>query len=130
MSAVRVFMIAVAVTACGMGVAGAQSCQSAEGPAFVAGGVLAKRGFRDAAGRPETAYILDMPQAECLTGQEEEDNVAPTRRLHLYASQDAVARTLARLVGKRVMIEGRAFGAHTAHHHAPIVVDVTAIGTP
>lgn len=107
----------------------AQSCQSAE-ETFTAGGLLSRRTFQDAAGRPEVTFILDLPQAECLRGKDEEDNVKPTRRLHVFATDAKVQRQLSRLVGKRVMLEGRAFGAITAHHHAPIVVDVTSVDVP
>jgi Domain of unknown function (DUF4431) len=39
-----------------------------------------------------------------------------------------LSRTLRRLVGKRVSVQGAsAFGAHTGHHHAPLLVSVENI---
>jgi hypothetical protein len=32
-----------------------------------------------------------------------------------------------RCLGKDVMVRGRPFGAHTAHHHAPIVMEISEI---
>jgi hypothetical protein len=83
--------------------------------------------FRDAADRPETAYILQLSTPACLAGKEEEDQVSDTRRLHLAPDNDAVEKRFRALLGKRVVVQGRPFGAHTAHHHAPIVMIVTEI---
>jgi hypothetical protein len=130
MIALRAVLIAMAVLALPPGLAAAQACQEAEAAGWMSGGLLAKRTFKDAAGRPETAFILEMPQPECLRGKAEEDNVGPTRRIQIYSSNAAMTKTIAGLVGKRVMVEGRAFGAITVHHHAPIVVDVSSIDRP
>lgn len=83
--------------------------------------------FRDAADRPETAYILQLSSPVCLAGAEEEDQVGDTRRLHVAPDNDAVEKRFQSLLGKQVSVQGRPFGAHTAHHHAPIVMIVTKI---
>ena len=93
-------------------------------------GLLQKRSFKDAADRPETAYILTLPVPTCLKGKAEEDNVKSSQTVQLYSSDDKVDRSIPRFAGKRVMVTGRAFGAITAHHHAPIVMDISEIDLP
>lgn len=107
------------------------TCMEADKPSgWVSGGLLTQRIFNVATGRPEPAYILVMPQAECLKGRDNRDNVRPTRTVQLYSSNSAIEKAIRRFVGKRVMVEGRAFGATTVHHHAPIVVDISSIDEP
>jgi uncharacterized protein DUF4431 len=84
--------------------------------------------FSDAAGRPETAYILRLTSTVCLDGAEDDEAVKGTRRIHVFSSNDALARRMQRLLGRKVVVFGQPFGAHTAHHHAPIVLDVSEIG--
>lgn len=97
---------------------------------WISGGLLTQPKFEIATGRREPAYILEMPQAECLKGRDDRDNVRPTSTVQLYSSNSAIEKTIRRFVGKRVMVEGRAFGATTVHHHAPIVVDLSSIDQP
>ncbi|ALK10358.1 DUF4431 domain-containing protein [Blastochloris viridis] len=119
----RALLIAVALTlAAGPAMA---ACLDANAEDAVAEGRLSRGTFQDAAGRTETAFILSLAAPTCLTGPDEFDQVPEAKRLHLYASDEAVA--LARFVGKTVRVSGRPFGAHTAHHHAPIVMDVVRI---
>jgi Domain of unknown function (DUF4431) len=68
-----------------------------------------------------------MPSPICLSGPEEEDNVKPTRKLHVYANDTAMHRELQAFVGKVVRVTGEVFAAHTAHHH---VMDVKRVETP
>jgi Domain of unknown function (DUF4431) len=106
------------------------SCMQAETPGEIAGGLLAQRSFKNAAGRSEFSYILTLPTPTCLKGSEESDNVSPTQTIQLYSSDDAIEDHIRRFVGKRVMVTGRAFGALTAHRHAPIVMDINDIDLP
>jgi Domain of unknown function (DUF4431) len=53
--------------------------------------------------------------------------VSSAETIHLYSSDEAVARSLKQLVGKKVKVKGNAFGAITAHHHAPIVMESSEI---
>jgi hypothetical protein len=102
-------------------------CLDANAEEAVAEGRLSRGTFEDAAGRKETAFILTPSAPACLTGSDESDNVPEADRIHVYASDEAVAKTLPRFVGKAVRVTGRPFGEHTAHHHAPIVMDVSRI---
>ena len=83
--------------------------------------------FSDAAGRPETAYILRLVKRVCLDGAEDNDARKGTRRIHVFSPEDALARKMRRLVGRKVVVLGEPFGQHTAHHHAPIVMTVSEI---
>jgi hypothetical protein len=87
-------------------------------------GELAIGNFHDAADRPESALILTMATPIYLSGPEEDDNVEPTRKLHVYGADTATQRRLRNFVGKGVRLTGEVFVAHTAHQHAPIVMDV------
>jgi hypothetical protein len=122
---IRACLVALALTA----IAGPAmaACLDASSEAATAEGQLSRGTFQDAAGRKETAFILTLPAPACLTGPDEFDTVAEADRIHLYASDEAVAKTLPRFVGKAVRVTGRPFGEHTAHHHAPIVMDVSSI---
>jgi hypothetical protein len=93
-------------------------------------GQLAIGHFHDAADRPETAPILTMASPICLSGPEEDDNVEPTQKLHVYAADTATQKELRSFIGKGVRLTGEVFAAHTAHHHAPIVMDVKRVETP
>ena len=93
----------------------------------IAQGRLSLGTFKDAADRPETAYILRLPAPACLDGKDDEDRVAATRTIHVYSSTDPIQKTIRRLVGKTVRVRGKPFAQHTAHHHAPIVMDVSEI---
>ena len=52
------------------------------------------------------------------------DTVESAETIHIYSSDETV---LKQLVGKSVKVKGDPFGAHTAHHHAPIVMEITEI---
>lgn len=95
----------------------------------IAEGRLTVGKFKDAADRPETAFILRLPVAACLDGADEDERVDSTRTIHVYASTPAIQKSLRRFVGKTVMVRGKPFAQHTAHHHASIVMEVIEIDT-
>jgi hypothetical protein len=105
----------------------ATECMQANAGEQIAEGNLARGEFEDAVGRPEEAFILALPEPACLTGSDEMDAVEEAETIHLYSSDDAITRNLKQFVGKDVLVRGTPFGAHTAHHHAPIVMDVSEI---
>lgn len=84
--------------------------------------------FADAAGRPETAYILQTSASVCLDDAEDEDATKGTRKVQIFSPDASLARQIQGLVGRNVVVFGQPFGAHTAHHHAPIVMTVSEIG--
>jgi hypothetical protein len=122
----RIVLAVLATTVIGAPAAQAQ-CMKAMGEARAEGYLTVGR-FSDAAGRPETAYILRLTRPVCLDGAEDSDARKGTRRVHIFSPDDRTARKIQRLVGRNVVVSGEPFGQHTAHHHAPIVMTVTEIG--
>ncbi len=81
----------------------------------------------DAAGRAETAYILQLPASVCLDTIDPADNVSESDRIHVFSSNPSVHSSIERYVGMNNKVRGRPFPAYTAHHHALIVMDITEI---
>ena len=75
----------------------------------------------------EQAYILQLATAACLDGTDEFDKVDKSARIHVYSADDGIRKKLRGLVGKRVRVTGQPFGEETAHHHAPIVMGISAV---
>jgi hypothetical protein len=82
---------------------------------------------RDAAGRPEKPYILRLTSNACLDADAPDDAVKSTRTIHVFPAEEKLRPTFRRLVGKPVAVRGSPFTAHTSHHHAPIVMQVSEI---
>ena len=82
---------------------------------------------------PEPAYILKLDQPICAAGDEFVDADSKFDLIQIFPDgSGTVARGLAkelrRLIGQRVAVEGKsASGAHTGHHHAPLVMPITRI---
>lgn len=102
-------------------------CMKAGAADEIAEGTLAQGMFQDAAGRPERAFILTLPAATCLIGDDESDEVKSALAIHLYTSTEVLQNQLQRLVGETVFVRGKPFGAMTVHHHAPIVMEISEI---
>jgi Domain of unknown function (DUF4431) len=81
----------------------------------------------------EPTYILRLAQPICAGGDEFVDPDNKFDQVQIFPdSSDKVAQALSkdlrRLVGKRVVVEGSSpFGAHTGHHHAPLMLPITRI---
>ena len=74
-----------------------------------------------------SVFILRTPQPVCLRGRDAADNVRGTQSIHVYSTRPAVERALGAAAGRDVRVRGRAFGAITQHHKAPIVLDAAAV---
>lgn len=77
--------------------------------------------------RTEIAFILTLRKPACLTGRDEYDNVVSASRIHVFLMDDKILRQLRSNIGKTIRVKGTAFGEQTAHHHAPIVMNVFEI---
>jgi hypothetical protein len=77
-------------------------------------------------GRTEDAYILDLAAPACLAGTDYDD-VKSTMTIHVYSMDPGLRKKLKQLTGRQVTVRGSAFGEQTAHHHAPIVMDISDI---
>jgi hypothetical protein len=82
---------------------------------------------QDAAGRPERPYILQLAAAICLDADDSFAAVASTRTIHVFPGNAKLQPAFRRLTDKIVVVRGNPFAAHTAHHHAPIVMQVSEI---
>ena len=105
----------------------AADCLKANQDGQVAEGRLERRRITDEAyERTETAYLLFPAKSVCLDG-EDYDRVEGTTRIHVFSMDAAIRKKLEANLGKRVRITGSAFGEHTAHHHAPIVMNIVEV---
>ena len=105
------------------------ACLNADGPPETATGRLALRLFHDAMGRPENTFILTMANPVCLTGTDDTDKVDPSTTMDVYSVNKPLRARLKALVGRNVKVTGKPFGAITAHHHSPIVMEISAVET-
>ena len=99
---------------CGnMAVSSGGKCMSDRSSAETARGNLEILSAQDAAGRPQTAYILKLQSTACLLAEDPMDNVESTRTVHIFGMNDAVHARIASFVGRTVVVTGRAFPALT-----------------
>jgi hypothetical protein len=68
-----------------------------------------------------------VPTPVCLTASDPGNSVKGTRTIRVYPATPKLHEAMQRLVGKTVEVRGTVFAAHTAHHHAPIVMEVAEI---
>jgi hypothetical protein len=80
-----------------------------------------------AAGRSERPYILRLASNSCLDADDSDEAVKKTRTIHVFPDDEKLEPVFRKLVGKTVIVRGKPMAAHTAHHHAPIILQVTEI---
>jgi len=90
-------------------------------------GVLSEGTFTDPNGQPEQAFILTPLMPTCLADDDHIDESEKVGKIQIFSSNDQMAQSIKNFVGKDVFVQGAPFGAHTAHHHAPIVMDISGI---
>jgi hypothetical protein len=122
----RRLALVAALLALGTVGAAAADCMVAMEEASAEGRLVRGR-FEDAAGRPEITIILELKRPGCLTGTDDYDRIDSTPKIHVYSTDAKIRRALSQAVGKIVRVTGKPFGEHTAHHHAPIVMDVARV---
>lgn len=82
---------------------------------------------------PEPTYILRLGQPVCVDGDEFIERGERVDRVQVYPAYGSgrevwILRKLHDLVGARVRVEGKsAFGAHTGHHHAPLLLPIDVV---
>jgi hypothetical protein len=79
--------------------------------------------------RKETAIILTLMARACTTGSDPRFDIPETniREMQLVVTKDAHWETIHRLMGKRVIVTGTLFHAHTGHHRRKVIIDVANI---
>lgn len=102
------------------------ACMQAEHEETAEGWLKSER-FKDANGGPESAYILHLSAPACMDANELTGKIDHARTIHIFSPDKDVSKRIKRLVGKAVRVRGKPFGSHTAHHHAPIVMEVSEI---
>ena len=110
-----------------MGVSDAACLKASDDNQQAEGRLLSIRFTVEAYRRTEQAYILQLSSPACLEGADEYDKVDTSPRIHVFSMDDAMRKRMRGLVGKNVRVTGNAFGEHTAHHHAPIVMSISTI---
>ena len=70
----------------------------------------------------QQAFILELPRRICFEDGEFADGSERFDRVHVHAMEPELVRTLQQAVGREVTVAGRAVGAHTGHHRAPMVL--------
>ena len=76
--------------------------------------------------RPETAWLLRLDRSACVAAEAGDATgfnvaVAAVREVQLVVTPEQVQRYRGR-VGQRVALTGALFGAHTGHHHTPVLL--------
>lgn len=107
----------------------AGDCMKFDAEAQAVEGNFSTQEFLDSAGRMETAYILTLDSPTCLDAEDDEFRVLEAQTVHVYSTQKNLRHRLRDHIGETILLWGRPFGAHTSHHHAPIVMDVSKINT-
>jgi hypothetical protein len=79
----------------------------------------------------EPTYILKLGNPVCVDGSDFNDPIDKLDEVQVFPAdenQAALFKSLRRLVGRKVRVEGKsAFTAHTGHHHAPLLLPITAV---
>ena len=86
--------------------------------------------------RPETAWLLILRQPICVQAVKDDSGMYPAEAdIHeiqfSFADPDGFKR-YSDLVGtgKTVVVTGTLFGAHTGHHHTPVLMVVKTLSKP
>ena len=76
----------------------------------------------------ESALILELPARQCAAdGGMFIDPTDTFDRVQISTLKPDLMRVLSSAVGRQVTVRGEAFGAHTGHHHAPLVMLATEV---
>jgi hypothetical protein len=92
--------------------------------------------YEDVRKGDEPTYLLKLDAPICAIGDEFLNPDKRFDKIQVYPADSGVAGRflsidLRRLAGKRVVVEGNsAFGAHTGHDHAPLLLPITNVAVP
>jgi hypothetical protein len=70
----------------------------------------------------EKALILELPKRLCADDGEFIEPKTSFDRVHVSSNVPPLLDVLNAAVGRKVTVRGEAFGAHTGHHRAPLVL--------
>ena len=80
--------------------------------------------------RKETALLLTLSQNICTTGNDPQGLDVPETGVHevqLAITNSAHWKLVRRLLGKRIIVTGTLFHAHTGHHRTEVLIDVASV---
>jgi hypothetical protein len=80
--------------------------------------------------RSETSWYLSLADPICVSADKDQPELNPDQkdiRLIQLVIQPAVYQQKKKLIGKRVIVSGSLFGAHTGHHHTAVLLTVSVI---
>jgi hypothetical protein len=80
--------------------------------------------------RAETDWLVELHSPVCVTEDKADPDLNPSqdRVIEMQLVLDPAAyKTYKRLIGRDVIVSGTLFGAHTGHHHTPVLVTVKSI---
>jgi hypothetical protein len=82
---------------------------------------------------PETIWVLKLELPICVDEDKAQPDLNPShrnvRKVQLVLNNEHGERANS-LRGKRVVATGTLFGAHTGHHHTPVLLTVTYLDLP
>lgn len=82
---------------------------------------------------PETIWVIKLELPICVDADKAQPDLNPRRRnvrkVQLVLDNEHGERANS-LRGKRVVATGTLFGAHTGHHHTPVLLPVTYLDLP
>ena len=70
----------------------------------------------------ERTFILELPERQCASDGEFIENSTKFDRVQISSSDPGLITVLHAALGHQVTVHGEAFGAHTGHHHAALVM--------
>jgi hypothetical protein len=79
---------------------------------------------------PEVAWILYLDKPVCIKGRAGDDfdvGISYLKALQLVMGNKDYYQRAKGLLSKKVIVTGLLFGAHTGHHHTPVLIDVKDI---
>lgn len=81
--------------------------------------------------KPEVLWLLVLSHPICMQEDIKEPSLNPAqkdiRKIQLVFRDAAAYETHKKLVGKGVVAKGTLFGAHTGHHHTPLLLTVRTL---
>ena len=83
--------------------------------------------------RKEVTIILSLGKSVCTTGNDPQGIDVPEagiRDVQLVVVKDAHWTTVRRLIGKRAIVTGTLFHAHTGHHRTKVLLTVANLSQP
>lgn len=83
--------------------------------------------------RAETSWLLKLDSPICVNEDKSDPDLNPgrknVRKVQLVLNPEGYEKYKA-LLGKKVVASGTLFGAHTGHHHTPVLLTVADLELP